>query len=156
MKLLVVSDTHGNYTHTLQAHSLIDKVDVILHLGDGSSDADLIRELLGIRVINVAGNCDIGSSAPRELVWECEGKRILLTHGDAYGVKAGLERLKRRAMEVRADLVLFGHSHLATHEHHSDILFLNPGTMMNQPLHKSYAVLEVTPDGISANLHTIS
>jgi putative phosphoesterase len=156
MKLLVVSDTHGNFTLTLQAHSLTKKVDVIIHLGDGSSDADLIRELLDVRVINVAGNCDIGSSAPRELVWECEGKRILLTHGDAYGVKAGLEKLKRRALEVKADLVLFGHSHLATQEPHSDILFLNPGTMMNQSLHKSYAVVDVTPDGISASLHTIN
>ncbi len=155
MKLLVISDTHGNFTLTLKAHSLAENVDIIVHLGDGSSDADMLRELLDIDVKNVAGNCDIGSNAPREQVWECEGKRILLTHGDAYGVKAGLGRLKRRALEVRADLVLFGHSHHATQETYSDILFLNPGTMINQTLHKSYAIVDVTPNGISASLHTI-
>lgn len=156
MKLLVISDTHGNFTLALKAHSLSGQVDTIVHLGDGISDADLMREVLGIHVISVAGNCDLGSSAPRELLWECEGKRILLTHGDAYGVKAGLERLKRRALEVRADLVLFGHSHLATQELQSDILFLNPGPMTNAILEKSYAVVDVTPGSIIATLHCIS
>lgn len=155
MKLFVISDTHGNFTLALKAHSLSEQVDIIVHLGDGFSDADLMRELLDIHVVSVAGNCDLGSSAPRERVWECEGKRILLTHGDAYGVKSGLDKLKRRALEVRADLVLFGHSHLATQEQHADILFLNPGTMMNAALQKSYAIVDVSPAGITASLHSI-
>ncbi|MDD5285542.1 MAG: metallophosphoesterase [Desulfuromonadaceae bacterium] len=156
MKLFVISDTHGNIKLALKAHSRSERIDVIVHLGDGFSDADLMRELLDEDVINVAGNCDLGSSAPRELLWECEGKRILLTHGDAYRVKAGLEKLKRRALEVKADLVLFGHSHLATHELHSGILFLNPGTMMSSALQKSYAIVDVSQDGTSASLHDIS
>ena len=154
--MLVISDTHGNYTLAIKAHSLSEQIDIIVHLGDGSSDAELMRELLDEQVISVAGNCDLGSSAPRELLWECEGKRILLTHGDAYGVKTGLDKLKRRAREIGADLVLFGHSHLVTQELHSDILFLNPGTMMNATHLKSYAIVAVLPDGITASLHTIS
>lgn len=156
MKLLVISDTHGNFALALKAHSMSEAVDMIVHLGDGASDADLMRELLDTDVTGVAGNCDLGSNAPRELLWKCEGKRILLTHGDAYRVKSGLERLKRRALEVRADLVLFGHSHLATQELQSNILFLNPGTMMSSAAHKSYAIVDVSPDGISASLHDIS
>ena len=153
--MFVISDTHGNYILALKAHSLSEQIDIIIHLGDGCSDADLLRELLNVNVISVAGNCDLGSSAPRELLWECEGKRILLTHGDAYGVKIGLEKLKRRAQEVRADLVLFGHSHLATQELHSNILFLNPGTMVNSTCQKSYAIVDVLPGGITASLHSI-
>lgn len=156
MKLLVISDTHGNDTLALKAHSLAEPVDVIIHLGDGLADAELMHQLLNVNVISVAGNCDIGSGAPRELLWECEGKRVFLTHGDLYGVKAGLERLKRRALDVTADLVLFGHSHLATKELFSDILFLNPGTMLHAAQYKSYAVVEVEPDGISIKLHEIS
>jgi putative phosphoesterase len=140
----------------LKAHSLSKQSEIIVHLGDGLSDADLIRDLLNANVISVAGNCDLGSSAPRELLWECEGKRVLLTHGDAYGVKAGLEKLKRRALEVKADLVLFGHSHLATQELYSDILFLNPGTMMNAALNKSYAIVDISADGIFATICNIS
>ena len=156
MKLLVISDTHGNFTLALKAHTLSGQIDAIVHLGDGFSDADLMRELLDTHVISVAGNCDLGSSAPRELLWECEGKRILLTHGDTYGVKAGLVSLKRRALEVKADLVLFGHSHLATQELQSDILYLNPGTMTSTAIEKSYAIVAVTPGGKNATLHNNS
>lgn len=156
MRLLVISDTHGNYTLALKAHSMSEQIDMVVHLGDGLSDADLMRDFLDAHVIGIAGNCDLGSSAPRELLWECEGKKIVMTHGNAYGVKAGLEKLKRRALEIRADLVLFGHSHLATLELHSDVLFLNPGTLMNASKHKSYAIVDVSPDGINASLHDIS
>lgn len=155
MKLLVLSDTHGNFTLALKAHSLSEQIDTIVHLGDGLSDAAMLQELLDSNIVGVAGNCDPGSSAPRELLWECEGKRILLTHGDAYRVKSGLERLILRALEVRADIVLYGHTHQAKQTLHSDILFLNPGTMINAASHKSYAIVNVSPDGISASLHDI-
>jgi putative phosphoesterase len=156
MKLLVISDTHGNFTLALKAHSLSENIHSVIHLGDGFSDADQIREFVDANVISVAGNCDLGSSAPRELLWECEGKRILLTHGDAYMVKSGLKKLKQRANEVKADLVLFGHSHQATHELHSGIQFLNPGTMMSGAPLMSYAIVDVSPDGITVSLHGIS
>ena len=156
MKLFVISDTHDNFLLALKAHSMSEQIDTIVHLGDGYSDGDLMRELLHTNVIGVAGNCDLGSNAPRELLLECEGKRVFLTHGDAYGVKTGLEKLKQRALEVRADLVLFGHSHLVTQELHSDILFLNPGTMMNAAINKSYAIVDVSHDGITATIHNIS
>jgi len=150
MKALVLSDTHGNTPLAFRAHGLAEPVDMIFHLGDGSADADLLREVLDVPVINVAGNCDIGSNAPRELVWEGGGKRILLTHGDAYRVKSGLGRLEQRGREVGANAVLFGHSHLATNEVRSDLLLLNPGTLTHAAHHRTYAVLEISSGGISA------
>jgi len=151
MKALVISDTHGNAPLAFRAHGLSEPVDIIFHLGDGSADADLLREILDLPVINVAGNCDIGSNAPRELVWEGEGKRILLSHGDAYRVKNGLTRLEQRGREVGVDAVLFGHSHLATNEVRSELLLLNPGTLTQAAHHRTYAVLEISSDGISAS-----
>ena len=155
MKALVISDTHGNISLALKAHSLSEPVDIIIHLGDGSDDADLMREVLDVTVINVAGNCDIGSTAPRELLWECEGKKILLLHGDAYGVKGGLTRLDQHAREVGADAVLFGHSHLATNELRSELLILNPGTLSRAAHQRTFAVMNVSSDGINASLHGI-
>lgn len=148
MKVLVISDTHGNAIRAFTAHARTEPVDAIIHLGDGSPDADMLREALDIPVINVAGNCDPGSSAPRELLWECEGKRILLTHGDVYQVKSGLAKLRQRALEVGADAVLFGHTHQAFYENDSGLLMINPGTLANHGHHRSYAVLNITPDGI--------
>ncbi|MDR3580980.1 MAG: metallophosphoesterase [Oryzomonas sp.] len=155
MKVLVVSDTHGNYVSALQAHSLTEPVDAIIHLGDGVEDAKLLRSLMHLDVIAVSGNCDRDFTVPREMLWECEGKRILLVHGDAYGVKEGLEGLKQRAAEVRADIVLFGHSHRATCITRSGILFLNPGTLIQTSARKTFATLEISEDCIKARLHDI-
>ena len=147
-----MSDTHGNSALARKALSLSEPVDAVLHLGDGSADAERLRETPGVPVVNVAGNCDVGGEAPRELLWECAGKKILLTHGDAYGVKSGLDRLEARASEVGADAVLFGHSHRATHIVHPGLLILNPGTLSREARHHSYAVVHVTSDGITARL----
>lgn len=150
MKVLVISDTHGNVNRAFIAHSRSEPVDAIIHLGDGCADADLLRETLDIPVINVAGNCDPGSDIPRERVWECEGKRLLLTHGDAYQVKSGLSRLRLRAGEIGADAVLFGHTHHAVLENYSGLLLINPGSLANHTLRRTYAVLDITPNGITA------
>lgn len=155
MKVLVVSDTHGNFGPALQAHSLTEPVDAVVHLGDGVEDANLLRSLMRLDVITVSGNCDHDIAVPREMLWECEGKRILLVHGDAYGVKRGLEGLQQRATEVDADIVLFGHSHRATCLTTSGILFLNPGTLTRASASKTFATLEISEDCIKARLYDI-
>ena len=155
MKILVISDTHGSFDRAFSAYSLSEPVDTIIHLGDGSADADQLRKTVDVPVINVAGNCDPGSNAPRERVLKCEGKRILMTHGDAYQVKSGLAKLIQRAEEVEADAVLYGHTHKAFHEQISGLLLVNPGSLANQSRHRSYAVLHITPEGITARHHDI-
>lgn len=150
MKVIVISDTHGSVHRVFSAIAHAEPVDAVIHLGDGSADAELLRESGDVPVISIAGNCDIGSNAPRERLWECEGQRILLTHGDAYQVKTGLAKLRQRAEEVGADAVLFGHTHQIMCDRHSGILFINPGTLSNAALHRSYAVLNITPDGITS------
>ena len=76
-------------------------------------------------------------------------------HGDAYGVKSGLGRLEKRAREAEVDAVLFGHTHRATVTTLSGILAVNPGTLMRAAQQKSFAILEITPAGISAQLYDI-
>lgn len=156
MRVLVISDTHGDSTRALLAHTLSEPVDVIIHLGDGCSEADLLSEALDVPVINVAGNCDLGAGAPRERVWECAGKRILLTHGDAYQVKSGLIRLRQRAEEIGVDAVLFGHTHKALLEKQPGLLLVNPGTLGSYGLYRSYAVMTLLPEGIYVQHYNIA
>ena len=151
----MISDTHGSSNRAFNAHSLSEPVDAIIHLGDGAADADLLREALDVPVINVAGNCDPGSNAPRERILECEGKRILLTHGDAYQVKSGLARLRQRAEEVGVDAVLFGHTHRGMLEDHAGLLLVNPGTLSNAAQHRSFAVMIITTEGITSRHYDI-
>jgi putative phosphoesterase len=155
MKALIISDTHGNTDRAFAAHTISEPVDIVIHLGDGSADADLLREALDIPVISVAGNCDPGSNAPREYIWECEGKRILLTHGDAYQVKSGLAKLRQRAEEIGADAVLFGHTHQGIFENHAGLLLINPGALSNAGHHRSYAVLTITKEEITCRHYDI-
>jgi hypothetical protein len=156
MRILVLSDSHGNFPLALKACDMAETFDILVHLGDGGEDAALLSCALEAEVIHIAGNCDIGSAAPRELLWECEGKRVLLVHGDAYGVKYGLGKLEKRAGEVGADAVLFGHTHRATVTTLSGILAVNPGTLKRHSLKTTFATLEISPAGISAILHDIA
>jgi putative phosphoesterase len=155
MRVLVISDTHGNTDRAFAAFSQSQLIDMIIHLGDGCADAELLRDALDVPVINVAGNCDHGSNVPREYIWECEGRRFLLTHGDAYQVKSGLARLRQRAGDVRADAVLFGHTHQAVSEDAAGLLLINPGTLSNASHYRSYAVLVIEPDGITSRHYSI-
>ncbi|HEX9079642.1 MAG TPA: metallophosphoesterase [Desulfuromonadaceae bacterium] len=155
MRLLVISDTHGNYHLALRACDLAEPVDAVIHLGDGGEDAGLLSHILGDRLIRVVGNCDHRSAGPGELLWECEGKRLLLVHGDRYGVKNGLARLEQRGIETRADVILFGHTHCAMIDTLSGILFVNPGTLMHSDRQTTYAILDITPAGVTARLHDI-
>ena len=134
---------------------MADPFNVLIHLGDGGDDAALLEDALEEDVIHVAGNCDFGSASPRELLWECEGKKLLLVHGDAYGVKNGLGRLEKRVREVGADAVLFGHTHRATVTTMSGVLAVNPGTLMHASQHTTFATLDITPHGITADLYDI-
>jgi len=155
MKILVISDTHENYPLALSAIGMAAPIDALIHLGDGKSDTDLLGQLLDVPFIRIVGNCDGDSDAPRELVWECEGNRLLLLHGDRYGVKNGLGRLERHAAEIGVDAVLYGHTHLAAVDTLSGILFVNPGTLMQSSVFKSFAIVEVSPAGVSARLHSL-
>jgi len=155
MKVLVISDTHGNVQRALAAFALSGPIDAVIHLGDGSDDVEILRIALDVPLLHVAGNCDQGSSAPREIMWECEGRRILLTHGDEYQVKAGLTRLHQRAVEIGSEAVLFGHTHQAVCDNYRGIILLNPGALTNCDKLCSYAVLEITSEGITPKHYNI-
>jgi len=125
---LVVSDSHGNLD-ALEALCVQEAghFDEVIFLGDHIEDAAYFRERTGLPVHAVKGNCD--DSGPREQVLNCEGSRLLLTHGDAYGVKVGRLRISLRARELNVQAVLFGHTHVQEISEEDGVLYLNPGTI---------------------------
>ena len=66
----------------------------------------------------VIGNVDRprGFFTPEQLVTEIGGKKFLITHGDLFGVKHGLEKLRHHGEILDVDVILFGH----THEQYAD------------------------------------
>ncbi len=88
----------------------VRRPDGVLFLGDGLRDAELWEG--EIPWYMVRGNCDwFGGERPDEIVMAMEGHTLLLTHGHRYSVKSGLGALLSHAVEVGADVVVYGHTH---------------------------------------------
>lgn len=123
---LILSDTHGNIADLNKLKGIMSECDYIIHLGDYQSDMRTFSLEFADKIYSVKGNCDGGGI---DLILEVENKRILMTHGDRYGVKSGLYKLTLKAKEVKADIVLFGHTHTPFNQEIDGITFINSGTM---------------------------
>ena len=114
MQIGVISDTHRGISSIEQLGDKIKELDVLIHLGDNVEDISIIQKYYKGKIINVRGNCDFSTSTPNDRVEEICGKRIFLTHGHRYGVKENLFKLRYKALETEADIVLYGHTHIGT------------------------------------------
>jgi len=132
---LILSDTHGNMERVRRVLSLCGDIDGILFLGDGERDMDTLRqEYPALPFVGVRGNCDFFPRLPVARVCTLAGHTLWLTHGHAYGVKSGTERLEAMAFEVGADAVLFGHTHHAVEQtveapDGRRLILFNPGSL---------------------------
>jgi putative phosphoesterase len=143
MRVLIVSDSHG-LTDELAAikkrHE--HEVDALIHCGDSElpHGADELQDFLYVR-----GNCDFDSAFPKERIEDISGVRFFITHGHLYNVKMTLMNLYYRAQEVGANVVCFGHSHLAGTEMIDGVLFINPGSICLPRMRKekTYALLQI-------------
>lgn len=143
MKVLIMSDSHGltsEIDEIKKRHK--DEVSLMLHCGDSELSFE-DSELSSLR--KVKGNCDFGSDFPDDIIEQLEGLSLYITHGHLYNVKATLMNLKYRALEVQANIVCYGHSHIAAAEMIEGILFINPGSIRLPVLRrqKTYAILEL-------------
>jgi uncharacterized protein len=124
----VISDTHRYKWVIEDAVKKMGEVDMIIHLGDNVQDVEEIAKYFKGKIINVKGNCDLSKSVPVEIIEMIDGKKFLITHGHRYDVKNSMTRLKFKALEVNADVVLFGHSHVSGIAYEDGIWFVNPGS----------------------------
>uniref|UniRef100_C6E337 Phosphoesterase n=1 Tax=Geobacter sp. (strain M21) TaxID=443144 RepID=C6E337_GEOSM len=154
MRLLVISDSHGNYAHAFRAHQMAGDVDGIIHLGDGSEDARMLEEVLGVTVHKVAGNCDFDRGLPAQLTLELGECRILATHGNRERVKSGLKELIGKGIEAKASVVLYGHTHSPAVEAAHGMLLVNPGPL-KEGLAGSFAIVTIHGATASAELYPI-
>ncbi len=150
MRIIVMSDSHSGYTHL---HGIVKDnldADLFLHLGDGEEEFDRVTALYpDKRFVGVKGNNDWHSSKPATVFLDCEGVRVMLTHGDMFSVKWGLERLIKEGVRQDARVVLYGHTHVARCDYLDGRYFINPGSVIDGRMTKpGYLVLDITPAGI--------
>lgn len=132
MKILVLSDSHASLYYMRHCVEVI-KPQVIVHLGDHYSDGQTIHEENPqIPFYGVPGNCDryrMYLSEPETRLETIGGVRFLLTHGHLHHVKQTLLPLIADAEAMRADAVLFGHTHQAyCRQEENGLWVLNPGS----------------------------
>ncbi len=150
MKIIVTSDSHGDvraFKDVVDKH--LKDADLVLFLGDGENDFDTVCDLYPHKRFEaVRGNCDFGSSLPTAGSMTVMGKKLLYTHGYLQDVKFGTERLEKWARENGADIVLYGHTHVARSDYSYGLYIVNPGSLNTKHYDPaSYAAMEITEKG---------
>lgn len=156
MKILVLSDTHGDTGKAEKAIRANKGIDLIIHLGDYYKDAQKLSSLFPeIPVEYIHGNSDyLINNVPAEKMIEVCGKKIFLTHGHKYSVKWDYDRLISKAQEQNADIMLFGHTHIPELIINDSFYLLNPGSTSypRADSKESYAVIEIDNDLIKPKI----
>lgn len=132
MKILVLSDSHAARSFMREAIRAV-RPDAIVHLGDFYEDGEVVaQENPTIPVHQVPGNCDrfrCDPTLPQILCYDVCGVRLYMTHGHLHAVKSSRYRLLAEARAMKAQAVLYGHTHAADCTQEDDGLWvLNPGT----------------------------
>lgn len=129
MRIFVVGDTHGNTKEFLDKVNIMEKPDLIIHLGDYIRDGIEIEGGTGVKTIMVKGNGDYFYSGYNEdEILSIKDKKIFATHGHKYSVRYGINNLIYKGQEVNADLILFGHTHIPLLIEEYNIMIMNPGS----------------------------
>ena len=120
MRILVLSDTHGDFNSMLRAVDAQKNAEVIIHCGDGKAQIDSLTE-------------------------KFPDKKIIATHGHLFQVKFTPYNLICAARENKADIVCFGHTHCAMNEYEDGLYIMNPGSCHGYCA--SYGYIDITDKG---------
>ena len=132
MTILVLSDSHSSLQFMRLCVDTL-KPDALIHLGDYFDDGLVLKEdFPAIPFYQVPGNCDRYRCTPGQpeiLVDSVCGLRIYMTHGHRHQVKLTIGPLLKDARAARADMVLYGHTHIADcHREEDGLWVMNPGS----------------------------
>jgi len=147
MKILVVSDTHGDISswEKIQKENFYD-AEMIIHAGDilyhgprndlpvGYQPKKLIEAINNcpLPILAAQGNCEayvdqmvlnIPIQAPYAFL-QLENKRFLINHGHLLNI----EEMEKQAKLYKIDFFITGHTHVPVLEKKDRTIFLNPGS----------------------------
>lgn len=137
--LLVTSDNHRDADLLSLIALLHPDQEYYLHAGDSEMTEEELRPF-----VSVKGNNDY-LPLPKQRIITTESGTILMVHGH---LSFGPESLARQALQVGANLVIVGHTHIPSHQVINGVQILNPGALSHpRGGHSmSYALLRKLPD----------
>lgn len=154
-KVLILSDSHG-LTQEVEDIKKRHQLKHMIHCGDSELASDAV-EMDGF--FKVAGNCDVDSRYPDQEIVTIDGLTFFITHGHLYHVKRNLMTLAYRAKELEAQVICFGHTHVAIAEQVGKQLFVNPGSIRlpKNRLDKTYVIMEWDNiDNVKVNFYSLN
>ena len=146
MRILVLSDTHGDFYSMKKALDAQPNAEAIIHCGDGGEQFEYIKQTCAAKtVVGVRGNCDLRSKLQPVEITEIGGKKIFVTHGHLYNAKYTIMDLIYAAKEQGADILLFGHTHMPMTDCYEGLHIMNPGSCAGY--FASYGYIDITEKG---------
>jgi putative phosphoesterase len=147
----LISDTHGYLDEAVFKHFW--NCDEIWHAGDfGTTElANLLAAKSGRTIKGVYGNIDgqdIRSQFPEQLVFFCEGVKVMIRHIGGYPPRYNPET-KKELLVHRPQIFIAGHSHIlkVMFDDQLQCLYMNPGAAGKQGWHKVRTLLRFVIDG---------
>ena len=125
--------------------------DEIWHAGDFGTEeiAEKIKEKKNLRGVygNIDGQ-DIRTEFPEQLVFMCEGVKVMMRHIGGYPPKYNPET-KKELLIHRPQLFISGHSHILKimYDDKLNCLHMNPGAAGKQGWHKVRTIIRFVIDG---------
>lgn len=157
MKAIVFSDSHGYLNNLdLALKNFKNEIDCLIHLGDFFEDTKEIKKnYKDLEIFAVSGNNDF-INEPSEKVFYLNNFKVFVTHGHRYNVYFGVENLRYRALELDANICLFGHSHNPFIEN-KDLFILNPGSISypRQFDFPTFSIINLEDNKVSADIFYI-
>ncbi len=161
MRILIISDTHGDFECFERVLDKAGNTDLIIHAGDylyhgprncipeGYAPGKLAETFRKKKssIYGVRGNCDSDvdlmvmgfSELPRQLEIALAHRDMLVHHGD----------LAIQYSPRDYDLVISGHTHIASISRQEKTIFLNPGSpsLPKDSTKGTFAIWETHPSG---------
>ena len=150
MKILIISDTHGDLRNLRQVLAVEKPIDNLFHLGDFLRDDDEIRARADCACAFVRGNCDYFADERDFRDFGLLGHKVHMEHGQL--LPYGFEAMAARAKALGADILLYGHTHSPLSVKKDGVYIVNPGSLSRprQADHRpSYVILNIDAENIS-------
>lgn len=155
MKIVMVSDTHGNFNRLLNVVKLNYDADLILHLGDGADEFFKVKQLIkNVPMVMVKGNCDSPTyNLKKQKTFDFNGISLYACHGDFFDVKNGLTKYIGFAKSLKFNIIAYGHTHKRFIQKTKDLFILNPGSLtLPRSFNASYLILTIKNNQYDAKI----
>lgn len=147
MRLLILSDSHGDTASLRRILRSQPDAQALIFCGDGEEDLKtILPDFPNITAHMVKGNGDWSAKLPLMRTIELCEKRIFMAHGHTYGVKGDDSDIIFAAKQEGCHILCYGHTHIARSDYIDGMYIVNPGSCSG--FRGSFAAIDITNGGI--------